>query len=88
MSCLEDRIAAILNFEFPTTLKELEKYLGFTGWLRIFVFYYAQIFEALQCRKTALLKKGPSAGLSRKNYISTIVLTDITKLEIDSFNAL
>jgi hypothetical protein len=88
MSCSEDRIAAILNLEFPTTLKELEKYLGLTGWLRIFVPYYAQISEALQCRKTALLKKGPSAGPSRKNYTSTTVLTDITKLEIDSFNAL
>jgi hypothetical protein len=35
-----------------------------------------------------LLKKGFSTGLSRKNYISITVFTDITKLEIDSFNAL
>ena len=31
LSCLKDRITAILNFEFPITLKELEKYLGLTG---------------------------------------------------------
>jgi hypothetical protein len=42
----------------------------------------------LQCKKIILLKKGPFAGLSRKNYISITVFTNITKLEIDSFNVL
>jgi hypothetical protein len=47
MSCLKNRITVILNLEFPIILKEFEKYFGLTDWLRIFVFYYAQIFEAL-----------------------------------------
>ena len=58
----KDRIAALRKLSFPETLKDLETYLGLTGWLRQYIPYYAQRTEPLQDRKTALLRKGPTAG--------------------------
>jgi Reverse transcriptase (RNA-dependent DNA polymerase) len=41
----EERVAAIRNLGFPRILKDLETNLGFTGWLRQYILYYAQLTE-------------------------------------------
>ena len=42
-----EKFEVIARFDFPRTLKQLEAYLGLTGWLRIYVFKYAQILAPL-----------------------------------------
>jgi hypothetical protein len=56
ITCVENRIAVLKNFQFPQTLKDLEKYLGMVEWLRQHIPWFAQRSEILQNRKTALLR--------------------------------
>jgi len=48
LSTADDKIAAIKALTFPATLKDLETYLGMTGWHRHFILNYAQLAEPLQ----------------------------------------
>jgi len=48
LSTAEDKIAAIRAIKFPRNLKDLETYLGMTGYHRHFIAYYAQLAETLQ----------------------------------------
>ena len=43
----EDKLQAIAQLKFPGSLKDLEHYLGLTGWLRQYVPFYAAISEPL-----------------------------------------
>lgn len=61
MTTSEDKIKAISEKTFPEHLKDLETYLGMTGWLRHTIAGYAQIALPLQKRKT-LLTKGLGRG--------------------------
>ena len=54
MSTAEDKIKAITALRFPATLRDLEIFLGLTGWLRSSIPRYAQRAQPLQERKTAL----------------------------------
>lgn len=47
LSTAEEKLAAISQLEFPRTLKDLETYLGMTGYLRQYAPYYAQMAEPL-----------------------------------------
>jgi len=62
LSTHEERVAAIMNLEFPKTLSDLETALGMTGVLRTKIQKYAQVIEPLQRRKTLLLKNFPTSG--------------------------
>jgi hypothetical protein len=88
MTTSEERVAAIRNLTFPKTLKDLETYLGCTGWLRQYIPYYAQLTEPLQNRKTRLLRKGPKAGAARKDYAKKTSIDDVSNLETESFKAI
>lgn len=71
-----EKIAAISNWKFSLSLKQLESYLGFTNWFRNYIPYYAQKVSPLQKRKTLLLQSSPAAkGQARRNY-STRALLD------------
>ena len=50
----EEKIQAITALKFPGTLRELETFLGLTGWLRSSIPRYAQRAQPLQDRKTRL----------------------------------
>ncbi len=63
MSTSAEKIAAITSLRFPYTLRDLEFFLGLTGWLRSSVSHYAQRALPLQERKTALTKDISSNGV-------------------------
>ena len=79
----------ISKLEFPTTLKDLETYLGVTGYLRQYAPYYAQIAEPLQKRKIFLVKglRGIKSN-ARKREASRTGLTGVTPAELDAFHQL
>ena len=67
---LEDKLKAIAQLQYPTTLRDLEHYLGLTGYLRQYVYFYAQLSRELQDLKTLMLKESPSSDYQRKIYSS------------------
>ena len=84
-----DKLAAIANLRFPRTLKDLEGYLGFTGWLRNYIAWYAQKSDPLQKRKTMLLRSSPSSkGRQRKVYSASTVLQQPSASELESYRQL
>ena len=88
LSTTPEKMEAITRLQFPHTLKELETYLGLTGWLRNHIHYYAQIVEPLQRRKTMLLRDAPKTGKTRKSFAARTRLTEATNDEISAFNHL
>ncbi|KAI1002218.1 hypothetical protein K3495_g5988 [Podosphaera aphanis] len=84
----DDKLQAISKLVFPHTLKELESYLGMTGYLRQYIPQYAIISAPLQLRKTELLKNSPLSGHSRKNFTKSTLLQHPTEAEIASFEAI
>ena len=57
MTTAEEKIQAITALKFPRTLRELETFLGLTGWLRSSIPRYAQRAQPLQDRKTRLTQE-------------------------------
>ena len=55
----EEKLAAISALLFPATLRDLEVFLGMTGWLRSSIERYAQLANPLQQRKTMRTKDFP-----------------------------
>lgn len=83
-----EKLKAIAKLRFPRTLKQLETYLGLTGWLRDYIAHYAGLSKPLQARKTELLRGGPVAGSARRNYSSRTKVKDPTEKELLSFELL
>lgn len=50
------RLAAIKGLKFPQTLKDLDYFIGATGYLRHNVPLYSVLMAPLEARKAALLK--------------------------------
>ena len=89
LSTTEEKIAAITQLKFPETLKDLETYLGLTGWLRCYIPEYAQRAEPLQRRKTLLLQNSPAkSGNPRKYYARSTPITERTRDELEAFKDL
>jgi len=85
LSTAEDKIEAIRAIQFPKSLKDLETYLGMTGWHRHHIGYYAQLAAPLQKRKTEALKGAPTAGHARKSHAGRTRIDETAEL-LDSFN--
>ena len=83
-----EKLRAIAKLRFPYNLRQLESYLGLTGWMRDYIPYYAGISKPLQERKTELLRHGPPAGNARRSYASKTRLEKPTELEKESFRTL
>ena len=88
LSTAEDKLAALSKLRYPTTLGDLEHYLGLTGYLRQYVHFYAQIAQELQDLKTLMLRDGPSAGKERKQFSSKKLLPAATPKQAASFEML
>ena len=92
LSTTAEKIAAITSLQFPASLRELEYFLGLTGWLRHCIERYAQLAKPLQVRKTALTKQlttdvsgSKSSGPARKKQSSRLVLDSVTDEEREAF---
>jgi hypothetical protein len=88
LTTIDKKFAARINLTFFFILKELERYLNFTEYLRVYVSWYAQIFLSLQNRKTLLLKQASVKDKSRKVFVKKILLNDSTQAEIQSYEHL
>lgn len=92
LSSAESKLDAISKLLFPSTLAQLETFLGMTGYLRKFVPKYAAVTKPLQDLKTQLLKNAPTKGQKRKGYSTrtriTLVEESHTKSFLDLKNAL
>ena len=95
LSTSEEKIKAIQALRFPRTLRDLEIYLGMTGWLRSSIRNYAQLAKPLQERKTLLTKALPtnsegqqSKGNARKRQSGRAQLSEPTKEELQAYEEL
>ena len=68
ITTLEDRVKAITSIKMPTTLKQLEHWLGMVGYLRSKIEKHAQLIDPLARRKTMLLRGSPTKGTKRKIF--------------------
>lgn len=57
LSTTRERVAAITKLKFPAIFKDLEYFVGTTGYIRYYIPLYIQRIELLQHRKTMLLKE-------------------------------
>ncbi|KAI9041047.1 uncharacterized protein KD926_007464 [Aspergillus affinis] len=85
LSTPDEKMAAIRELSFPSTLTDPEHYLGLTGYFRHYIAKYASIMEPLQARKTAMLKGNPKSGQESKNW-SRKALDNPTDPERDAFD--
>ena len=51
------KFKAIIEFNFSATLFQLKFYIGLTGYMRRYIFYYIVIVEPLKKRKAMLNQK-------------------------------
>jgi hypothetical protein len=68
LSTTDDKVEAIKNLKFPTTLRELETGLGLFGYYRHFVPHFSSIARPLLVAKTKALKGSPISGQARRNW--------------------
>ncbi|KAF7852733.1 hypothetical protein EAF04_010926 [Stromatinia cepivora] len=94
LASAKDKLEAIQALAFPRTLKQLEYYLGLTGYLRQYIPHYARLSADLQNRKCELNKtlrdhKGDKLSKAkRKREVAQARFKDVTKGEQKSFTDL
>ena len=95
LSTSAEKIRAIQALKFPATLRDLEIYLGLTGWLRSSISGYAQIVKPLQERKTAMTRDLPATrdgskakGMTRKRQSSNSRVDDPSPEELAAYQSL
>ncbi|XP_026089767.1 uncharacterized protein LOC113063637 [Carassius auratus] len=72
----EGKIAAIKNWPIPTTIKELQRFLGFSDVYRRFIHNYSSI----ACPLTSLLKNKPSAVSETAPHLLYIALYGVSAI--------
>lgn len=83
-----EKLKAITDLLFSKTLKALEIYLEMTEYLRNYISYYAQKSNALNQRKTALLKGGPDKKSARKSFSVKTLIKNSSQDEVNSYEQL
>ena len=58
----DEKLKVVCLLRYPETLRPLEYHLSLTGYLRSYIYFYAQIASPLQAFKTRLLKSAPENG--------------------------
>lgn len=79
LTIAKDKLQAIKLLTYPNILGALKYYLGLTGYLHSYIYFYTQLTEPLQILKISFLKEAPVAGQLRQTYASK------TKLEMPIF---
>jgi hypothetical protein len=89
LTTTESKAEAVQNIPFPTTLAQLEHFIGLTNWNRHLIPYYAQRVAPLQTYKTTLLKGAPILGRARKQYAakSPVIPDDTLKEAFEDLKA-
>ena len=93
LATAEEKLEAISKLQFPYSLKELEAYLGLTGWLRQYVPFYSHLAEPLQNRKTLMLRQSPASMNDERSQPARRQFTRIatfqpSSAETDSYKAI
>ncbi|RMZ85683.1 hypothetical protein DV736_g6568, partial [Chaetothyriales sp. CBS 134916] len=84
LATAEDKVKAIRLMEFPDNLKQLEYVIGFFGYYRKFVWFFAAVIEPLQILKTKGFKPAPQKGKPREMYaVKASLNTYATPAEIE-----
>ena len=84
-----DKLETIVKLNFSYTLKTLKIYLNFTKWLREFVTFYAQKTNALQRRKTFLLRQFSfNKKTIRKIYLKKTMINNFSIEKLKSYRFL
>ncbi|RKF65712.1 hypothetical protein OnM2_004045, partial [Erysiphe neolycopersici] len=85
LASADEKLAAIQALAFPRTLKQLEYYLGLTGYLRQYIPHYAKLSAALQNRKSDLyrsLRKHAGNGITRSMRIREAASTRFSDVTV------
>jgi len=85
---VEAKTAAIRNMAFPSTLAELEYFLGLTGYYRQFVPFYALRAAPLRKLATELTKGIRLENQKRAVRAETVKVPPPTEKQMESFNQL
>ena len=84
-----DKLKIIVKLNFSYTLKNLKIYLNLTKWLREFVTFYVQKTNALQRRKTLLLRQSSfNKRTIRKIYSKKTMINHFSIEELKSYRLL
>lgn len=88
LTTVTKKLQAIKLLTYLETLGALEYYLGFTGYLRSYIHFDAQLSEPLHSLKTRILKSAPVSGQQRRAYASTTKLGAPTQLKLACFRSI
>jgi len=80
LTTAEAKADAVQNIPYPTTLSQLEYFIGLTNWNRHLIPYYAQRIAPPQACKTHLLKGAPPTSRGRKDYAARTTVPTNTRL--------
>src|SRR5947209_6059379 len=76
LTTTEAKSQAIRDLALPSTLQQLEYFIGLTNWNRHLLPLYARRIRPMQDVKTALLARGPTGGRARKCYSAKTRIAD------------
>lgn len=85
LATTKEKFKAIAKLEFFKFLKDFEKYLNITEYLRNYVSYYAQKVEVLQKQKTTLLKNNSIKRVAKKSFNIKILLDHTSEKKLKSY---
>ena len=88
LTTTKKKFKVITDLSFPKTFKELEIYLKMTGYFRDYVSYYVQKSEALNKKKTGLLKGDLMKKSTRKNFSFKTLMKNSSAEELNSYEQL
>ena len=88
MATAKAKLAATTQLAFPCLLKDLEAYLGLTGYLRQYIPYYAQVARLFQEHKTLLNCSMDVGGNARQKVVARTYIITPTNRELNAFNHL
>jgi hypothetical protein len=88
LSTIRERAEAIQSLSFPTTLQQLESFIGSANYNRTHIPHYASLIAPLEHLKRELLRSSPAKGSQRKRYTSKFRLDSPTEAQRISFQAI
>ena len=88
LTIAKEKLNAIRLLQYPLTMGVLEYYLGLTGYLCSYIYYYPQLAEPLQTLKTTMLKSTPLSGQQQRAYALKIKLLPPSPAELAAFQSL